>query len=72
MDMRFGTWSVKSVYRAGSLMSVAEELSEYKLQVVGVQEFRWCRGGIAPAGEFIFFCEKGNENHELGTGFVCT
>jgi hypothetical protein len=26
MDMRFGTWNVRSMYRAGSLMAVAEEI----------------------------------------------
>jgi hypothetical protein len=25
MDMRFGTWNVRSMYRAGSLRAVAEE-----------------------------------------------
>jgi hypothetical protein len=25
MDMRFGTWNVRSMYRAGSLRTVAEE-----------------------------------------------
>jgi hypothetical protein len=37
---------------------------------VGVQEVRWDRGGTEPAGEYIFFYGKGNENHELGTFFV--
>jgi hypothetical protein len=41
MDMRFGTWNARSMYRAGSLMAVAEEISEYKLDLVGVQEVRW-------------------------------
>jgi hypothetical protein len=27
------------------------------------------RDGTKPAGEYIFSCGKGNENHELGTGF---
>jgi hypothetical protein len=31
MDARFGTWNVRSKYRA-----VAEEISKYKLTLVGV------------------------------------
>jgi hypothetical protein len=28
MDMRFDTWNVRSMYRAGSLKAVAEEISK--------------------------------------------
>jgi exonuclease III len=69
MDMRFGTWNVRSLYRAGSLVTVSKELSEYKLDLVGVQEVRWEGGGTEPAGEYTFFYRKVNENHGLGTGF---
>jgi hypothetical protein len=50
MDTRFGTWNVRSMYMGGSLRAVAEEISKYKLDLVGVQEY-------------IFFYRKGNENH---------
>jgi exonuclease III len=65
--MGFGTWNVRSIYRAGSLRVVGEGISKHKLDLVGVQEVRWDRGGTECAGEYTF--GKGKENHELGTGF---
>jgi hypothetical protein len=43
MDMRFGTWNVRSLYRAGTLMTAAKELSQYMLDLVAVYEFRGWR-----------------------------
>jgi hypothetical protein len=42
MDVRFGTWNVRSLYRGGTFVTVAHRISKY----------------------------EGNENHELGTGYV--
>jgi hypothetical protein len=70
MDMRFGTWNVRSMYRAGSLKVVEEEISKYELDLVGAQKVRWDGGGTERAGEYTFFYGKGNESHELGTGFL--
>jgi hypothetical protein len=50
-------------------MTVAKEISKYKLDSVGVQEVRWDRGGTEPAGQYSFFYGKGNQNHVLGTSF---
>jgi hypothetical protein len=37
MDMSFGLWNVRSLYRAGSLMTVSRELSRYKLDYLSSQ-----------------------------------
>jgi exonuclease III len=69
--MRFGTWNVRSLYRSGSLMTVAGELARYKLDLVGVQEVRWDKGCTVRTRDYTFFCGKGNESHKMGTGFFC-
>jgi exonuclease III len=53
--MSFGTWNVRSMYRPGSLMTVARDLAKYKLDLVGVQEVRWDKEGTVRAGEYTFF-----------------
>jgi len=56
--MRFGTWNVRNLYRAGSFTAAARELARYKLDIVGVQEVRWGREGTVRAEDYNFFCGK--------------
>jgi hypothetical protein len=44
-DIRFGTWN-ESLYRCGSLSTVASKLATYKLVLVGVQEVRCDKGAL--------------------------
>jgi len=69
-ETKIGTWKVRNLYRAWSLKAAARELARYKLDVVGVQEVRRDKGGTVRAGDCDFFYGKGNENHQLGRGFL--
>ena len=63
------TWTVRSLYRSGSLTTAARELARYKLDLVGVQGVRWDKGGTVRAGDYFFFHGKEKKNHQLGTEF---
>jgi exonuclease III len=69
MDMRFGTWNDRSLYRSGSFKTVARELGKYRLDLVGVQEVRCDKGGTEREEDYTFFHGEGNEDHQLGTDF---
>jgi len=56
--MRFGTWTVRSLHRSGSFATVVRELARYRLDLVGVQEVRWDKGGTVRTGDGIFSMEK--------------
>ena len=67
--MRIGIWNVTSSYRTGAVTLVAQELAKYRLYLVGVQEVRLDGNGISPICDYMLYYGKGNNNHQLGTGF---
>jgi len=67
--MRFRTWNVRILHRAGSLKTVPCELARYNLDLVAVQEVRWNKAGGQPAVNYTFFYRNGNANHHLETHF---
>jgi hypothetical protein len=46
-----------------------KELSKYKIYLMVVQEVTWDRGDTKPSGKYTFSYARGNDNHELSTGF---
>ena len=67
--MRLGTWNVRSLYRAGSLTGAARELARCKLDLMGVQEVRWEKGGPCKSRRYFLY-GKGKENHQFGRVFI--
>jgi hypothetical protein len=63
----FDTRNMKTLYRAGLLITVSGVIFKYKLGLMRLQEVRWNRGGTESTGECLFFYTKGNGNRELGT-----
>jgi len=56
--------------RSGSLTIAAKELARYKLELVGVKEVSWDKGGHCKSRGLYSFYGKGKENRKLGTGFL--
>jgi len=57
-DILLGTWNVRSLYMAGSLTTAARELARIKLDLMGVQEVVWDKGGTLRSRDYSFFMEK--------------
>jgi hypothetical protein len=55
IEVRFGNWYVRSLYRTGSLKTVARELGKCKLDFLGVQEVRWEKRGALNGQRIIHF-----------------
>jgi hypothetical protein len=58
--MRLGMWNVMSLYRAGSLKTLARKTGKYKLDEVGIQEVRWDGTRVALNRQMIihFFLQR--------------
>jgi hypothetical protein len=65
IDAKFGTWNVRSLYKAGELKTVARKLGECNLDPVAVQQVRWVEDGSQPADGYTFLYGNGNVIHQL-------
>ena len=68
MDMRFDTWNVWSLDRAGALGLVNIKIEKCRMDLVGVR-VRWEGSGTLQSGNYTLFYGESNSNHQLGTRF---
>jgi hypothetical protein len=68
-DLRIGLWKVLSLYKAGALKMLLEQLDSYKLDITAIQELRWLGKGVMEQSDDVVFysCQK---SHMFGTGFI--
>jgi len=57
--MRFVTWNVRSLYRAGSLKTVASEMTKYKLHLVALERSDGNRMAVSQHTIIPFYMEMG-------------
>ena len=60
MGLRFETWNVRSLYRAGALCLGTSEQDRCRMDLVGVQEVRWEGSGTLESGNYTLFYGEGN------------
>ena len=55
--IRIGTWNVRSMYQTGKASSIAEEMRNYSLEILGLSEVRWIQSGKCKlsSGETVLY-----------------
>ena len=61
-----GTWNVQTLWAAGKLELLRNEMKRFRYDIVGVSEVRWTGKGETPQGDFIWSGEE--TSHIRGVG----
>lgn len=70
-ETRFGTWNIRTLYKAEAVKNIVEDIVKYKVPIVTIQEIRWIgNGNIQSGNSSIFFSEKETGKHEQEVSFV--
>jgi exonuclease III len=69
-DLYIGSWNVLSLYRAGVLKMLLDQLSNYKPGIVALQEIWWLGNGTLEKQEGTLFYSCDGRIHAFGTGFI--
>lgn len=68
-DLWIATWNVLSLYRAGALARLVEELAKYNITIAALQEIRWKSSDTLKTKDYTIFYSNKDKN-TLGTGFA--
>ena len=72
----FGTWNVRTMYKAGKAAQIANEMTTYKLAILGLCETRWTESGCMrlSTGQTVLYSGHNHADapHTEGVGFMLT
>ncbi|CAM4979656.1 unnamed protein product [Rotaria socialis] len=63
-----GTWNVQTLWTAGKLELLRNEMKRFRYDIIGISEVRWTGKGETPNGDFIWSGEE--SSHMRGVGFL--
>ena len=63
-----GTWNVQTLWAAGKLELLRNEMKRFRYDIIGISEVRWTGKGETPNGDFIWSGEE--SSHMRGVGFL--
>jgi exonuclease III len=71
MEIQFVTWNVRTLFKAGSLKALTQQLQKYEIQITAVQETKWMGNEIWDTKTHtIFQSVKSNRKRECGVAFI--
>ena len=69
---KLGTWNVRTMFEAGRAQQIANEMSRYKINLLGISETRWTKSGRFPlaSGQTILYSGREDDlaRHTHGVG----
>jgi hypothetical protein len=63
-----GTWNVQTLWAAGKLELLRNEMKRFRYDIIGISEVRWAGKGETPNEDFIWSGEE--ISHMRGVGFL--
>jgi hypothetical protein len=62
-DLHLATWNVRTLYQAGKLENVKQEMKRLKINILGMSETRWSDSGLVNT-DSMKFIYSGEDKHE--------
>ena len=67
--IKVGTWNVRTLYQAGKLGNVIQEMGRLDVNIFGLCETRWTNSGSKQIDDYKIIY-SGGDKHEKGVGII--